>query len=432
MSRKTVFGLGNPEGAGAVIAAIAIAVLVLGCRQTAPPPPEPLAIDPPALAGALGASWASVEGSPVLSWLEPVPGANLPEGGKGRYRLRVSRFQASSWTAPATVTEGEGFFANWADFPAVASNGRHAVAHWLAVEGADKYAYSIALAGSADAGATWRPLGKLPADDVEAEHGFVSWLAEPGPGAGLRAFWLDGRGMPGGGPMTLRSARVDPTAGSSNEELLDDRVCDCCQTDAAMTSDGPVVVYRDRSPEEVRDIAIRRLTAAGWSEATRVHADGWHIEGCPVNGPAVAASGRRVAVAWFTGAPTPRVLLAFSEDSGATFAPPIPLDTDKPLGRVDLVLDPRGNAIVSWLGRDPVDPARSALRLRRLDPSAPAGAAITVSTTTADRASGFPRLLLADGEQLLIAWVQPGSAGARLRAVRMGLGSLAPAVQAAP
>lgn len=406
---------------------VGFSLLALGCRQTVPPSPVLERIDPPAGAGALGASWTSIGGAPVLSWLEPVPGATGQETEEKRFRLRVSRFGASAWSAPVTVTEGDGFFANWADFPSVAAHGRSAVAHWLVVSGSEKYAYTIALAGSADAGATWRPLGKLPADDIAAEHGFVSWLSGKD-GDGLRAFWLDGRGMPGGGPMTLRSARVHAETGASAEEMLDDRVCDCCQTDAAMTSDGPVVVYRDRSPAEIRDIAIRRLTPDGWSAPALVHADNWRIAGCPVNGPAVAASGRRVAVAWFTGAPAPRVMLAFSEDSGATFSPPTPIDTDKPLGRVDLVLDREGNAIVSWLGHEPGAPGRTALRLRRVDPAGSSTPAIAVSTTSADRASGFPRLLTADEGHLMVAWTEPGSPG-RLRAVRVGLASLA---QAAP
>jgi hypothetical protein len=187
------------------------------------------------------------------------------------------------------------------------------------------------------------------------------------------------------------------------------------------------VVYRDRSPEEIRDIAIRRLTSQGWSAPALVHADGWHIEGCPVNGPAVAASGRKVAVAWFTGAPSPRVLLAFSEDSGATFSSPIPLDTDAPLGRVDLVLD-RGGAIVSWLGREPGANARARLRLQRVPFSGNPAPAITLAATSGDRASGFPRLLLDDAEHLMVVWTEPGSPG-RLHAARVGLGRLG---QAAP
>jgi len=414
----------------AVIATIAGGAIVLtsACQRTMPSPADLVRIDPPALPGALGASFSTVAGSPLLSWLEPAPGMAGQEPDRQRFRLRVSRFDASSWSPPVTVTEGEDLLANWADFPAVASNGPTAVAHWLVKDGTEGEAYSPALAGSGDGGATWRPLGSLPADATRAEHGFVSWLPERAPGAGLRAFWLDGRGMPDGGPMTLRSALVDPARGPTGEELLDERVCDCCQTDAAMTADGPVVVYRDRSPDEIRDIAIRRLTPAGWSAPALVHSDNWHIEGCPVNGPAVAALGRRVAVAWFTGAPSPRVLLAFSDDSGSTFAPPIPVDTDKPLGRIDLALDSKGDAIVSWLGREPGASTRSVLRLRRMAPSGPSAPAITVATTEGGRASGFPRLLLADEGHLMIAWPEPGSPG-RLRAARVDLSRLA---QAAP
>ncbi|HEV7671114.1 MAG TPA: sialidase family protein [Thermoanaerobaculia bacterium] len=369
-------------------------------------------------------------GSPVLSWLEPAPkqpGQGQPAD-RERWRLRVSRLDASSWSTPVTVTEGEDLLANWADFPAVGSNGSALVSHWLVQGVGAGEAYSIALAGSGDGGATWRRLGRLPADRTAAEHGFVSWVPDRLEGGGLRAFWLDGRGMADGGPMALRSALVDPERGASGEELLDERVCDCCQTDAAMTSDGPIVVYRDRSPEEIRDIAIRRLTPAGWSAPALVYADGWHIEGCPVNGPAVAASGRKVAVAWFTGAPSPRVLLAFSDDSGATFSPPIPLDTETPLGRVDLVLDRQGSAIVSWLGQEPGKSERSALRLRRVSPSDESAPAITLATTSSARANGFPRLLLAEDRNLMVAWTEPGSPG-RLHAARVGLGRLG---QAAP
>ncbi len=418
---------------GASVAARALIVIALatsGCRRASPPSADLVKIDPPALAGALGANFSTVAGSPVLSWLEPVPQETGREARGERWRLRVSRFVESSWSPPTTVTEGEDLLANWADFPAVGSNGNLAVAHWLVQDVGGGEAYSIALAGSGDAGKTWRPLGRLPTDAAAAEHGFVSWLPERASG-GLRVFWLDGRDThsgPEGGPMTLRSALVDPARGASGEELLDERVCDCCQTDAAMTSDGPVVVYRDRSPDEIRDIAIRRSTPTGWSAPALVHADGWHIEGCPVNGPAVAALNHRVAVAWFTGAPSPRVQIAFSEDSGATFAPPIPLDTDKPLGRIDLALDPSGDAIVSWIGRAPGTTQRSGLRLQRVAPAGPSGAAFTVATTEASRASGFPRMVLADKGRLLIAWPEPGSPG-RLRAASVLLDRLA---QAAP
>ena len=58
--------------------------------------------------------------------------------------------------------------------------------------------------------------------------------------------------------MALRTARVElgPVFGvvGASEEL-DPKVCDCCQTAAAVTDDGPVVVYRNRSDQELRDIS---------------------------------------------------------------------------------------------------------------------------------------------------------------------------------
>jgi signal transduction histidine kinase len=125
-------------------------------------------------------------------------------------------------------------------------------------------------------------------------------------------------------PMTLSanvwSAAMTPTS----KQVVDTRVCDCCQTSAAMTSKGPVVVFRDRSAAEIRDIAISRYVDGAWTASAPVHADNWEVNFCPVNGPAIVASGDTVAVTWFTGARDPsKVQVAYSTDAGATFGAPI-------------------------------------------------------------------------------------------------------------
>jgi hypothetical protein len=169
-----------------------------------------------------------------------------------------------------------------------------------------------------------------------------------------------------------------------------------------------VVVFRDRSDQEVRDISIVRRTAAGWSQPARVHADGWEIPGCPVNGPAVAAAGRRVAVAWFTAAAPkgPRVQIAFSEDGGKSFGPPALVDGEQPLGRVDLQLDPSGDAIVSWLASQEKG---AAVRLRRVSAKGALGAPVTLAATSAARSAGFPRSAVS-GDRLWLAWVEDAPA----------------------
>ncbi len=369
--------------------------------RSAPPPAADRQIDPPAAVGSLAPNLAPVGDGLVLSWLEPLAG--------GGHRLVVSLLEGDGWGRPVVVAEGDRFFANWADLPAVAESGDGSlIAHWLAKTAEQTYAYSIFLARSRDGGASWTPLGRLDDDDTPTEHGFVSWVPE---GPALRAFWLDGRETAGGGAMALRTALVGETIGAS--ELVDPRVCDCCSTDAAAAASGAVAVYRDRTDDERRDISVVRrrsddwrdpgsISANDWSDSAPVAADGWIIAGCPVNGPAVSAAGRTAAAAWFTAAgDAPRVQVAFSTDGAATFGLPKVIDPAAPLGRVDVELDAGGGAIVSWLA---AAGATGSVRLRRALPDGSLGEPLEIATTGASRASGFPRLARR-GDTLYLAWV---------------------------
>ncbi|HTQ78844.1 MAG TPA: hypothetical protein VMM92_02525, partial [Thermoanaerobaculia bacterium] len=332
--------------ATAATVCLAVAACSPGGKAAAPPPtpqataaPAPPSLDPPAGAASVGLALGVAGPDLLLTWVEPSGSFATPI-----FEMRLSRFSGGRWSVPVTVAKGTDLLANWADFPGViAQPGGGLFAHWLIKKGEG---YGIEVAHSKDGGATWSPLGALAADPSAGEHGFLSYAPE---GDGVRAFWLEGSE---GGAASLRSARLHPSGQSpiGPIELLDDRVCDCCQTSAALTASGPVVVYRDRSDKEIRDISALRHTAAGWGKPVAVHADGWEIPGCPINGPAAAAEERRVAVAWFTSAPPgPRVEVAFSEDAGASFGPAVVVDAGRPVGRVDLKLEPSGAALVSWV-----------------------------------------------------------------------------------
>ncbi|HVS03924.1 MAG TPA: hypothetical protein VMT16_14255 [Thermoanaerobaculia bacterium] len=367
---------------------------------------------PPAGAGAMAPQLTVAGGEVLLSWIEPLAG-----GAGEEHRLLIAELEVGSgtWSAPHEITRGKGFFANWADLPAVAAGAdRVLVAHWLEKLGAGPYAYGAQLARSTDGGVGWERMGLLHDDASPTEHGFVSWVPVDG---GLQAFWLDGRAMeggdgghdghdghggPAGGGMQLRTALV-AEGEPQQSALLDDRVCECCATDAALTAAGPVVVYRDRSESEIRDIAIVRQTPQGWSGPAIVAQDGWEIAGCPVNGPAVAADGEQVVVAWFTASDaTPQVLAAFSTDGGASFGEPVVVDGERPLGRVAVALAEDGGAFVSWLGSKGEG---AELRLARVGAGGPAGEARGIADTTARRAAGVPRMVRA-GDDLVFAWVE--------------------------
>ncbi|HET9529267.1 MAG TPA: sialidase family protein, partial [Blastocatellia bacterium] len=266
-------------------------------------------LDSPAGASSSGPNlFAAQDGRIFLSWVE--------KRGENRHVLRFAVRTRSGWSEARTIVGGESWFVNWADFPSVfALADRVLAAHWLVKSGAGTYAYNVNLSISTDDGSTWSKPVTPHRDNTQTEHGFVSLFSSPGNRVG--AIWLDGRNFAskdhshGQGQskevMTLRHTTISAGGELSGEVVLDSRVCECCQTSAAQTSEGAVVVYRDRSEKEVRDISIVRFSRGRWTEPEIVHGDGWEIEGCPVNGPSVAASGRRVAVAWFTAAKdTPR------------------------------------------------------------------------------------------------------------------------------
>jgi hypothetical protein len=100
--------------------------------------------------------------------------------------------------------------------------------------------------------------------------------------------------------MTLRGATLDRAGKLADEQELDELTCSCCQTDALRLADRTLFAYRDRDASEVRDIGVVTHSRAGWSPPQTVHADGWTIAGCPVNGPALAGQGARYAAFWPT------------------------------------------------------------------------------------------------------------------------------------
>ncbi len=83
-----------------------------------------------------------------------------------------------------------------------------------------------------------------------------------------------------------------------------------------------------------------------------VYADHWHFAGCPVNGPHLDATQKRAVITWFTAAQDqPTVKLAFSDNGGANFSPPLRVDEGHAIGRAQAVLLPGPSPVAFWLER---------------------------------------------------------------------------------
>jgi len=338
----------------------------------------------------------------VISWIE----RNGPEA-----TLKFAERTASGWSAARPVASGKDWFVNWADVPSVVrlDDGTLA-AHWLQKSGPETYAYDVRLSYSKDDGKTWSPAVTPHHDGTKTEHGFATLFQMPGAGLGL--VWLAGRKMkngghdaaePGGGDMTLRFGTFGTDWKQTAEVELDARVCECCPTAVAMTADGPIVAYRDRSPDEVRDIYITRLENGKWTEGQPVHADGWRVPACPVNGPALSAHGQQVAVAWFNAKDNqPKSFAALSTDAGRTFGAPVRLDDEASLGRVDVELLTDGSAVAAYVE---FADQRAQFRVRRIGRDGSTSAPVTVSGMAGNRSSGYPRMVRS-GDELVFAWTE--------------------------
>ena len=372
-----------------------VCAISLGVPSLARTQPAVLLLPSPAPQASQTGNLVVGEDGLYVSWLE--------KQGSG-HALRFARWDGQAFSKPRSIHTSDAFFANWADFPSMLQlEDGSLVAHWLEKAATGTYEYDIWMARSTDGGDTWSEPERPHRDGTLSEHGFVS-LVRFG-ASGFAAAWLDGREFRANADdneMTLRFTAWQD--GQFQEEhLLDDRVCECCQTDMARTRDGLIVVYRNRSPAEIRDIGVVRYVNGAWTAPTVLHDDGWHIAGCPVNGPQVAAVGDRVVVAWFTAAgDQPKVQLIFSDDGGATFGEPTRIDDGQPVGRVDVVAF--GDAtLVSWLERGVS--GRAELRLARVTRSGAAGTTTTIAETGMARASGFPRLAVLDGH-VYVTWTE--------------------------
>jgi hypothetical protein len=339
----------------------------------------------------------------LLSWIERT-GSHAT--------LRFAERTATGWSPAQTVAAGENWFVNWADVPSVLrlDNGTLA-AHWLQKSGPEAYAYDVRLAYSKDEGRTWSPSFTPHHDGTKREHGFASLFQMPGAGLGL--IWLDGRAMGSAGrhdahgaaegAMSVRYGTFDRAWKQTSEMPVDRRVCECCPTTAAMTSDGPIVAYRNRSEEEIRDIYVARLENGTWTEPKAVHNDNWKIAACPVNGPMLSARGREVVLAWFTVKDdVGHAYVAFSADAGRTFGAPVRLDDTSALGRVDVALLPDGSARATWIE---FADQKSSFSMRRVEPSGRMSPVTAVTTISAARASGYPRIAV-DRDEVVFAWTE--------------------------
>ena len=353
-----------------------------------------------------------------ISWTEQVLDSNF---------LYVTKLEGGSWSNKKLITKGTDWFVNWADFPSISYNNLSNSIFSFHLQKSSEETFSYDVNYHINSKETWKDMNKIHDDNTFSEHGFVSSIPYKD---GFMVSWLDGRNTYGvgdhghaKGAMTIRSAVLDFNGNIVSQNVIDEMVCECCQTSMAISGDIPIVVYRDISEGEIRDIYYSRYIDSNWTEPHPIHNDGWEINGCPVNGPNVDSYGDNVVVSWFSASNgRPKVNLKFSTDNGRTFGDKILIDEvdNSPLGRVDIELISETEAMISWLST--VD-GKGKLLIRKIKTNGEIGLIKVVDEISTERSTGFPQIEKFN-DDVYISWTDNSELGKKVRVTKIPLLSI--------
>jgi hypothetical protein len=307
--------------------------------------------------------WVAAAGSFVaVTW-----GAAV--NGKGDIFLAVSRDGGRTFSSPARVNSVDGDARISGEIaPRVALLSRSGMPDplitvtWNAKEGTTQ----IRTARSRDGGRTFAEEVNLQANGALGDRG---WQASTLDARGrLHTIWLDHRAMAAakttadpsqhqgehdGVAMAQRSGLYYAADGVPERELFKG-VCYCCKTALATGPNGEIyAAWRHVFAGNMRDMGFTMSRDGGktFSPLLRVNQDGWSIQGCPDDGPAMAVDGLgTVHLVWPTVKNEQGVILYATSKDGRAFTTPVRIPTlggPKP-SHPQIAVAGSGRAFVAW------------------------------------------------------------------------------------
>ena len=398
---------------GRIAAMMFVAILILscvGCERNRKLIVQQLT--PPATTGLAPKLTIDHGGNAVLSWLE-----KLPES-QGRLRFAVQ--DQGGWTSPLTATEGSLSTEEFASAFVLSPRPQQFVAFWTQIKdhNHDSWSEFGYFSHSADDGKTWSHAESLATDFSKTEHSYLSAAVLNSGAVGVT--WLDGRETAKipypAGHYHLMAGVLDPDGHYSGEKMLDDNVCTCCPTSSVSLGDQMLIGYRDRTQDEIRDMNTMRVGEKLQIDGPyTVHHDGWRINACPTNGPALAVRGNKLVVAWFTDANGPRLFVASSHDGGKQFSEPKEVSgTARTVGHPSIALLPDGSAILVWIESGNPE---SRLLAQEVRSNGSLGSTVEIAHGSG---FGYPSMQ-AQGDSVLLTWMQSGKTEPSLHLARIGL-----------
>jgi Uncharacterized conserved protein len=167
----------------------------------------------------------------------------------------------------------------------------------------NRFAGSIRYIVSTNKGKSWTNPVYLHADTTPGKSHSFTALARLGDGE-IGACWLDAKPNKKIHGRPVRFAKTSGGNSFVNEMVIDSIACECCRIAISGSKNGRVsIVFRDIINDSIRDMSIVTSEDNGntFSLAVPYSKDGWVINGCPHNGPALAITDNKMYTTWFTG-----------------------------------------------------------------------------------------------------------------------------------
>ena len=189
----------------------------------------------------------------------------------------------------------------------------------------NKYAGAIFFTESRDQGNTWSAPAYIHSDTIAGRSRSFFDLDRLSDGQ-VGAAWLDIKLKKSKGGRSIRFSRTMDGAGFVNEVLVDSSACECCRIDLYSNNDGPInISYRGMKKgimgQFVRDImhTVSKDNGATFSEAQRLSADNWIIDGCPHTGPSLCGANNSLHALWYSEGGSTGIF--YSVSNGKNFSP---------------------------------------------------------------------------------------------------------------
>jgi hypothetical protein len=305
--------------------------------------------------------WVAAAGSFVaVAW-------GAAANGKGDVFLAVSRDGGGMFSPPVRVNSVEGDARISGEIaPRVVLTPRGGAAPivsvtWNAKDGTTQ----IKTARSTDGGRTFGPAIGLQATGAAGDRGWQAAAADVN--GKLHVIWLDHRAMAASKATADHSQHKgehDGVAmaersglyywGGAPERELFKGVCYCCKTAMAIGPQGEIyAAWRHVFAGNMRDMGFTMSRDGGktFSPLLRVNQDGWSIQGCPDDGPAMAVDATgTVHLVWPTVKNEQGVILYATSKDGRAFTTPVRLPTlggPKP-SHPQVAVAGSGRAFVAW------------------------------------------------------------------------------------